>query len=134
MRFRLLMVAVLLISLASLAACGAGWPSNPLSAPVSHAAERSETATGQELFKGTCAACHGPSAEGITGLGPNLIRSAFMGDTSDEDLLAFIKRGRPVDDPANTTGVPMPARGGNQSLNDEELLDIIAYLRSHHQR
>jgi hypothetical protein len=54
-------------------------------------------------------------------------------DTSDADLLAFIKRGRPVADPANTTGVPMPAKGGNQSLSNEELLEIIAYLRANHQ-
>lgn len=86
--------------------------------------------TGQVLFAGTCAVCHGPTGESIEGLGPNLTTSEFVGNVSDEDLLDFIKAGRPVDDPTNTSGVPMPPKGGNQNLTDEQLLDIITYLHS----
>jgi disulfide bond formation protein DsbB len=49
---------------------------------------------------------------------------------NDQDLLTFIKTGRPIWDTLNTTGVDMPARGGNPTLTDDDLLAIVAYLRS----
>ena len=56
--------------------------------------------------------------------------SDFVKGLSDQELLAFIKKGRPTSDPANTTGVDMPPKGGNPSLTDQQILDIIAYIRS----
>jgi disulfide bond formation protein DsbB len=44
--------------------------------------------------------------------------------------VAFIKVGRGVDDPANTTGVAMLPKGGNPGLSDQDLYDIVAYLRT----
>lgn len=85
---------------------------------------------GQTLFSSTCFACHGFDARGIPGLGKNLVESTFVHDMSDADLLAFIIEGRAVTDPLNTTGVAMPARGGNPSLTDDQMLAIIAYIRS----
>ncbi len=85
---------------------------------------------GAELFAGTCAACHGPNAEGLPGLGKNLTTSEFVASQTDEQLLEFIKKGRDVTDPANTTGVAMPPSGGNPALTDEDLLNIIAYIRT----
>ena len=52
---------------------------------------------------------------------------------SDEQLLAFIKTGRPTSDPANTTGVDMPPKGGNPALTDAQIVDIIAFIRTLHQ-
>ena len=37
-------------------------------------------------------------------------------------------RGRPAADPANTTGVPMPAKGGNPALTRDDLADIVGRL------
>lgn len=85
---------------------------------------------GQALFIGTCSACHGPEAKGIPGLGKNLTTSTFVHGLSDAELLQFIITGRPVTDPANTTGVAMPARGANPSLTDDQLHQIIAFIRS----
>jgi disulfide bond formation protein DsbB len=45
-------------------------------------------------------------------------------------LLAFVKTGRPPGDPANTTGVDMPPKGGNPTLTDQDLADIIAHIRT----
>ena len=56
--------------------------------------------------------------------------SEFISSTSDEDLLTFIKMGRPLWDSANTTGIDMPPKGGNPALNDEDILSIIVYLRT----
>jgi disulfide bond formation protein DsbB len=89
-------------------------------------------ANGEQLFVSYCGACHGPSGEGITGLGKPLTSSDFVAGLSDAELLAFIKTGRPVDDPLNTSGVAMPPKGGNPALTDEQLQAIIAHLRSIH--
>lgn len=85
---------------------------------------------GRGIYSSTCSACHGLDARGISGLGKNLIESAFVHGLSDEELLQFITTGRDTSDPANTTGIPMPPRGGNPSLTDDQLRSVIAFLRS----
>jgi disulfide bond formation protein DsbB len=45
----------------------------------------------------------------------------------------FNKPGRPATDPLNPTGVDMPPRGGNPALTDDDLVDIVAFLRSIHE-
>lgn len=88
---------------------------------------------GEQVFQTTCSACHGFNAKGIPGLGKDLVDSPFVDSQSDDQLLAFIIKGRPVGDPANTTGVAMPPRGGNASLTDDKLMDVVQYIRSIHQ-
>lgn len=41
-------------------------------------------------------------------------------------LVAFLISGRPADHPDNTTGIAIPARGGNPALSG---VDIAAFLR-----
>jgi len=77
-----------------------------------------------------CAACHGADGAGLPGLGKSLISSEFVDLATDGDLLMFIQEGRPVWDTENTTGIPMPPRGGNPTLTDDDILAIIAYLRT----
>src|SRR5688572_6109702 len=64
-------------------------------------------ANGQALFTSNCSACHGPTGGGLPGLGKPLTTSEFVSSLSDEELLAFIKTGRPADDPLNSSGVLM---------------------------
>src|SRR5262249_44827512 len=64
------------------------------------------------------------------GLGKPLIGSKFVNGLTDDQLLAFLQKGRDITDPLNTTGVMMPARGGNPSFTDDKLVEIIAYIRS----
>lgn len=85
---------------------------------------------GEEVFNGTCIACHGSGGTGIDGLGKALPTSEFVAGLTDEALLAFLAVGRPIDDPLNTTGIACPARGGNTSLTDADLAGVVAYLRS----
>ncbi len=84
---------------------------------------------GKILFDQTCSACHGMDAKGLPNLGKDLTKSNFVKSESDEELLEFIKKGRPSNDPLNTTGVAMPPLGGNPSLTEPQLRDIIAYMR-----
>ncbi len=44
--------------------------------------------------------------------------------------MAFIEVGRSKSEPENTTGVDMPPKGGNASLDQDDLFDIVAYIRS----
>ncbi len=85
---------------------------------------------GQNLFVSICSVCHGPEGKGIPGLGKNLTTSTFVHELSDEELHQFIIVGRPVTDPLNTTGVAMPARGGNPSLTDDQIMLLVAFIRS----
>lgn len=88
---------------------------------------------GQKLFSSACAACHGPHGEGIQGLGKNMTASEFIASQSDDELVNFIKKGRDPYDPLNTTGVAMPPKGGNPALNDHDLYNIVAFIRTIHQ-
>lgn len=87
-------------------------------------------AHGSQVFASSCSACHGKDAKGLKGNGKDLVNSDFCKSLSDDDMLAFIKKGRDPGDPANTTGVGMPAKGGNPALSDDDILDVIEYLRS----
>ncbi|MEZ4666322.1 MAG: cytochrome c [Anaerolineae bacterium] len=86
-------------------------------------------AQGQQLFT-LCSACHGPDAKGLPKLGKNLVESEFVHSLSDEELLTFVKTGRPLWDALNTTGIDMPPKGGNPALTDDEIRAIIAYVRT----
>ncbi len=86
-------------------------------------------AAGERAYTSLCTACHGPDARGLPNLGKDLIDSEFVRSQSDRELQQFIIMGRPIWDPANTTGVDMPPRGGNPALSNEDILNIIAYLR-----
>lgn len=85
---------------------------------------------GHAVYKSTCQSCHGGDATGISGLGKPLMGSVFVAHLTEVELVEFIKAGRPPSDPDNTTGVDMPAMGGNSSLNVQQLRDIAAYLIS----
>ncbi len=89
-----------------------------------------DAAKGEELFNSTCIACHGAGGVGIEGLGKSIPDSEFVRGKSDAELLAFIKVGRSISDPENTTGVDMPPKGGNPALSDSDVMDIIAYFRT----
>ena len=89
-----------------------------------------EAAHGQELFTSICAACHGIDGQGLPNLGIDLIHSDFVHSMDDAALSNLIIAGRPMWDPANTTGLEMPPRGGNPALTDEDIRAIVAYMRT----
>lgn len=88
-----------------------------------------DAANGEVLYNGSCIVCHGPGGVGVDGLGKPWVGSEFINSSTDEELVAFLQVGRPADDPANTTGIAMMPRGGNPSLTDDDLKDLVAYMR-----
>lgn len=87
-------------------------------------------ASGDKLFHTTCIACHGKGGVGVPGNGKALVKNAFIQSLNDDQLLAFIQQGRSPSDPKNTTGIQMPPKGGNPAMTEDDLLDVIAYLRT----
>jgi len=67
--------------------------------------------------------------EGKPGLGKPLRGSSYVQSKTDRELIQLVIDGRPASDPANTTGVAMPARAG-MGLSDEEVRFAVLYLRS----
>lgn len=66
----------------------------------------------------------------MEGLGKPLKASDFIASKSDAELLTFVKSGRPVWDAENTTGIDMPPKGGNPALTDDQIADIITFIRT----
>jgi len=125
-------LAILLAVLAlAAAACGGGSDdggSSETTAPSSGGS--GNAAAGETVFQGTCATCHGADALGIEGLGKSLHDNAFVQSMTDDEFVVFIQTGRPASHPDNTTGVDMPPRGGNPSLTDDDLYDVVAFVRT----
>ena len=89
-----------------------------------------DLAKGQAAWKTTCRACHGVAGEGIAGQGKDIRGSQFIAGKTDDQLIDFVKVGRMPFDPLNTTGIQMPPKGGNPLLKDQDLRDIVAYVRT----
>jgi disulfide bond formation protein DsbB len=85
---------------------------------------------GRSQFQTTCAGCHGSNARGIPGLGKDLVQGDYVRSVSDEEMTHLIIVGRQAYDPENSTGVTMPARGGNPMLTDDQIREIVVYLRA----
>jgi len=89
-----------------------------------------DPSAGEQAFINTCSSCHGVDARGIPGLGKDVTTSPFFLGLDEAVFLEFIQVGRPATDPANTTGVDMPPRGGNPALTDEDIVNIRAFIYS----
>lgn len=128
MRIHHILFAGLLLAGLVLSACSTGGGgAAPTQAPQG---ANVDVNLGKAKFDEICAACHGKDAKGIAGLGKDLTTSQFVKSQSDEQLLDFVKKGRDTSDPANTTGVAMPPKGGRPDLTDDQIRSIIAYIRT----
>lgn len=137
-KFKWLAVLALLALSLALVACGGGGSSSEggeqvAAAPTPEPTSVGDPVAGKTQFDTVCIACHGPGGVGVEGLGKPFTTSEFLLTVNDQELLEFIKTGRPISHPDNTTGVDMPPKGGNPALTDEQLLDIIAYIRTLHE-
>jgi mono/diheme cytochrome c family protein len=78
----------------------------------------------------SCMTCHGAKGTGVPKMGADLAHSKFVSSKSDEELLAFVKKGRQPGDPESVMNLAMPAKGGNPAMKDTQIQDVIVYLRS----
>jgi mono/diheme cytochrome c family protein len=77
---------------------------------------------GLSLYLRNCEGCHGMSGRG--GIAPEIGNPVFQAAASDDLILRTIRSGR--------LGTPMPAfqRDDGAVLSDQDLADVLAYLRS----
>ncbi len=123
---RALSTMVVALSIA-LGAAGCGSDS---AAVTTTAVAGTPLAHGQQLAGQSCSSCHGQDFEGVKSLGPALTDNDFIQDHTDDELIDFIKEGRSKDDPDSETGIAMPPYGGNPRLTDDDLADIVLFLRT----
>lgn len=111
-----------LLAALGLAACGGSTTGAADGDPVA----------GKAAYATTCSPCHGANGTGVIGIGSDLTTSQFLASESDPEVLEFLVAGRPASDPQNTTGIDMPPKGGNPALAENDLKNIIAFLRTLH--
>jgi mono/diheme cytochrome c family protein len=106
-------------------------PAPPAAAPSAAAATAPDAARGKLHFENYCVSCHGPRGEGdgpvAQALDPKPARlgdRAYMSTRNDETLFQVIKNGG-----ASVGRSPMMAPWSG-SLSDEQIRDVIAYVRS----
>lgn len=84
---------------------------------------------GKQLFADNCAICHGKHGQGIALVGQDLQTSKLVLSLPMAQIVAFIKHGRAATNPINHRHIAMPPFGGNANLTNQNLYDIVAYLR-----
>jgi disulfide bond formation protein DsbB len=107
------------------AACGGGGGGE-----AAGGADPAQVAAGEKVFMTTCATCHGRDAMGLPRLGKGLHHNQFVESKTDAEMVEFIKTGRPASHELNTTGVDMPPKGGNPALNDQDIQNVVSYVRT----
>lgn len=131
-----LTLLIMILLLGAMAACGGDDKADakPTTAPAATEVPQmvGDAKAGEAVFMSICVACHGPNAEGLPNLGKSMHPndSDFIRTSSDTELVEFIKVGRTPDDPLNTTGVGMPAKGGNPAITEQQLYDVVAWMRT----
>jgi mono/diheme cytochrome c family protein len=103
--------------------------SSPLAAaalnPVKAPAER-----GKIVYEQTCLPCHQADADGVPGMTPPLRKSPYV-QGAPARLIGIILQGLNdgVEIDGETYSNPMPPFG--TTLKDEDIADVLSYLRSH---
>ena len=121
----------LVAAAAILLSSGAGQPQGP-GFMGSDTVSAGDVALGRKVYEGRsggalCAACHGPQAKGIAGIGPDLTDKTWLhGDGSPEFLRRIIGEG--VTKPKKVAAV-MPPNGGGK-LSAAQLEAVAAYVAS----
>ncbi len=88
---------------------------------------------GKAIYEGVCVACHGAGGNAVIPGVPSFAKGEAAGgkklsEVSDEQLKNSIKTGFPS--PSTPGAPPMPPYGGGAPLDEKQLADLIAYIRS----
>jgi|TARA_Y100000310_G_scaffold253669_1_gene260592 EmrB/QacA subfamily drug resistance transporter len=82
--------------------------------------------TGEMLYLGGCAQCHGEQMEGKPLLGVSLVGNQYVRQSGIDGLVEHIRKGRPVTHPENTSGRPMPSFKG--VFSKDEIYRLAEYV------
>ena len=81
---------------------------------------------GESVYQQTCIACHGEDGKGVLPGVPDFTVEKSRLNKSDEVLMNSMRDG------VQSKGSPMamPAKGGNSSLNEGDLKNVLIYMRN----
>lgn len=85
----------------------------------------SASSIGEQLYMQNCMICHGDDGSGAMPGVLDLEKDRIWSTLDEAVLLTRIKQGIQNSD----TGISMPAKGGNPNLTDNEIKEIIRYMR-----
>ncbi|PCI53098.1 MAG: cytochrome c, class I [Alphaproteobacteria bacterium] len=88
-------------------------------------AKDADVSKGKEVYEGTCIACHGENGKGEIPGTPNFTKKDGVLMKTDEELIAHITDG--YESPSSD--MPMPAKGGNEDLTDDDIEAVLSYMR-----
>lgn len=86
---------------------------------------------GLQLYRETCAACHGGNGRGVEGLAPPLDNSDWVKGSVDRLVLVLLHG---LKGPVNVNGekyefnAQMPGLANNAEFNDQDITDLVTYL------
>lgn len=82
-------------------------------------------ATGKEVFEKTCIACHGANGKGVVPGAADFTNPNGVLKKDDKTLIKHITEGYK----SEGSVMPMPAKGGNTSLTDADVKNVLQYIR-----
>ncbi len=86
---------------------------------------------GLQLYRETCAACHGGNGRGVEGLAPPLDNSNWIKGSADRLVLVLLHG---LKGPVNVNGetyafnAQMPGLANNPDFSDQDITDLVTYL------
>lgn len=98
-------------------------PSGLPAAPVAMAA--GDPVQGAQVYQETCVACHGENGRGALEGVPDFTDPRRRLAKPDEVLVRNMIEG--FQSPGSP--MPMPPKGGNPDLSDQDMVDVLAYMR-----
>jgi len=102
-------------------------PKNKADAIDAQAPSRGDPRLGKQWFNDICATCHGVNGDGYAagGTGTAIGKAGFLSKASDGFIRTTIKQGR-----SNTRMLGFQGVSGLANLSNQEIDDVIAYLRT----
>lgn len=116
---------LLVATVAAFASVGIAAP-----AMAGHAGDAGDAGNGQTVYGESCVFCHGKKGKGEMPGVPDFTRK--KGPLSKTDIELFRNIAVGFESPGSA--MAMPARGGNPDLSDEDVDDVVAYLRQAFQK
>jgi mono/diheme cytochrome c family protein len=130
-RFKLsALVALAVPALVALTAITTLADSSPSPSPSGAAsALPGDPVRGATLYAQNCATCHGASLEGGIGAVLNPIdKLPGVPNSLDPNFLIDVITNGRAPQPGDPKQIPMPAKGGNATLTDQDVKDLAAYI------
>ncbi len=100
-------------------------PPSPISSSKNFKVKNEDVGmTGQEVYEQTCIACHGKDGKGSIPGAPDFTDPNGVLSQDNDTLLKHIRDGFK----SKNSPMAMPAKGGNPSLSEEDLKNVVAYM------